>query len=402
MAVNMTKNLTLFFVTLLLLYTLVETMFLYAFPRVFPANIVALAEEGLQPLFQNSKRSIVPENYIALMGDSYAAGMGDWATKAMSQPMAQWHTAHLLHKNLGRDVVTFGSPGSGSVRTLVTEPISRLAYSNRYTFHHVPDPDLVLVYFYEGNDLYDNAEYFQYSFPQLFASHLEFDEPTYQRYLQEFALEHDEVYRKAQRHDWQRYFPFAGFAKQVFRGLLRLPQEEDPDHDGSLDPPWRFGTNMFKLPGHVNRANINGKLLQLPDTIQGPAIGLDELETKRAWFSFEQALKFSRNYFAKSRFVLVYIPSVLSVYDIQNEHISVQGYQGRQANFTLQQAQLTSDAMRRRFKEIAAQQQLPIIDTTNALRAAAQLEPVHGPDDWNHLNRKGYEVMADVIENNLR
>ena len=168
-----------------------------------------------------------------------------------------------------------------------------------------------------------------------------------------------------------------------------------------MDPPWRFGTNMFKLPGHVNQAQISSKLFQLPDTIQGPAMGLNEIETQRAWFSFEQALKFSRSHFSRSRFVLVYIPSVLSTYDIRDNHISVQGYQGRLANFTLQQAQLTSAAMRKRFNEIANQQQLQVIDASDALNAAAQLEPVHGPKDWNHLNQKGYEVLADVIADNL-
>lgn len=398
----MTKNLTLFFVTLLMLYALLEVIFLYALPRIFPSSIVVAAEEGLQPLFQSSKRGIVPENYIALMGDSNAAGMGDWAIQTLSVPMAQWHTAHLLHSKLGRDVVTFGSPGTGSVRAMVTEPISQLAYSNRYTLYNVPDPDLVLVYFYEGNDLYDNAEYFQYSFPKLFDISMEFDTPTYQRYLQQFALEHDGLYRKAQRHDWQRYLPFTGFVKQIVRGLRGLPKAEDPDNDGSLDPPWRFGTNMFKLPGHVNQAQIDGKLFQLPDTIQGPAIGLNEIETKRAWFAFEQALQFSCAHFSKSRFVLVYIPSVLSVYDIHSDRVSIQSYQQRPADFTLQQARLTSDAMRKRFKEIAAQQQLPVIDATDALRATAQFEPIHGPKDWNHLNQKGYEVLADVIEENLR
>ena len=380
-----------------MLYAVLESSFFYVFPRLFPAGVVTLVEEGLQPLLQSSKRNVVPENYIALMGDSYAQGMGDWATEAMAKPLARYHTAHLLQEKLKRDVVTFGSAGAGSVRALVTEPISQLAYSNRYTLRHVPDPDLVLVYFYEGNDLYDNADYFQYSFPKLFDSALQFDAATYQRYLQQFALEHDATYRKAQRHDWQRYFPFAGFVHWVYLQVRGLPVAEDPDQDMSLDPPWRFGASTYKDPGEINHAQINGAMVQLPDNIQGPALGLTEQETQQAWFAFEQALQFSRHQFANSHFVLVYIPSVLSVYDVQAGPVSVQGYQGRSVDATWQQAQAASLAMRERFKAIAMQQQLPVIDTTDALRAAATLQPVHGPQDWNHLNRKGYEVLADTI-----
>ena len=398
----MKKNLALSLLAVLLLYSALETTFLWWFPRLLPANANFFLDEGVTPLLQSSKKGIFPQNYIALFGDSYAQGMGDWASTEMKKPMARFHTAHILQDLTGRDVISFGSAGSGSVRSLVTEPIARLAYINRYTFHKVPDPDVVLVYFYEGNDMYDNADYFENSFPKLFDISLQFDEATYKHYLQQFALEHDDLYRKAQRHDVQRYLPFASFVKLAIRVLRGLPKPDDPDHDFSVDPPWRFGTNMFKLPGHINQANVNGQLLQLPDTIQGPAIGLNEIETRRAWFAFEQALNFSRNYFAKSRFVLVYIPSVLSAYDIRNDHISVQGYQGHQADFTLQQAQFASAAMRKRFKEIAAQQQLQVIDTTDALRAAALLEPIHGPEDWNHLNRKGYDVLAGVIAENLR
>ena len=176
-----------------------------------------------------------------------------------------------------------------------------------------------------------------------------------------------------------------------------MPVQEDPDADLSLDPPWRFGVSTYQYPGKINRAIIKDQLVQLPDNIQASAVGMTAQEMQQAWFAFEQALIFSRQHFSHSRFVLVYIPSVLSVYDMQNEYVSVQAYTGRKLDVSLQDARQSSSAMHAQFQRIAAQQHIPVIDVTKALQSAAHHAPVHGPEDWNHLNRKGYEVLAEAI-----
>ncbi|HRF87878.1 MAG TPA: SGNH/GDSL hydrolase family protein, partial [Pseudomonadales bacterium] len=127
-----------------------------------------MTDEALHPLLQASKKNIFPSHYIALFGDSYAAGMGDWATEAMNKPMARYSSADLLHEATGMDVVSFGSAGAGSVRGIVTEPVTQLTYLRKYINVQLESPEWVLIYFYEGNDLYDNAAYFHYSFPKLF------------------------------------------------------------------------------------------------------------------------------------------------------------------------------------------------------------------------------------------
>ena len=397
----MKKNILLFFSVLLVLYLTLESLFFYGFPRVFPANVNVLVEEGLQLFLQSSKRGVAPKHYIALFGDSYAQGMGDWATDVMAKPMARYHTAHLLQDATGKDVVTFGSAGAGSVRALVTEPISQLDYARRYSFRSLPGPDVVLVYFYEGNDLYDNARYFQYSFPALFDNGLQFDSAVYQRYLQTFSLERDATYRKAQRHDAMRYLPLAGMLQSVFRLFNGLPIPEDPDVDVSLDPPWLFGASTYKSPGVINHALINHKIIQLPDNLQGPALDMTDDQLRQSWFAFEQALIFSRAHFKRSHFVLVYIPSVLSMYDIQDETVSVQGYEGRKSSFALSDVRHSALLMQKHFHEVAASQGLPVIDTTEMLQAAARNQSLHGPEDWNHLNKKGYEVLTEAIMHNL-
>jgi lysophospholipase L1-like esterase len=53
--------------------------------------------------------------------------------------------------------------------------------------------------------------------------------------------------------------------------------------------------------------------------------------------------------------------------------------------------------MRSTFQTLAAKHQIPVIDTTVALRMAGKQELQHGPNDWNHLNETGYRTLSDAI-----
>lgn len=401
----MKKNLAISLAVLLAIYAALEITCLRWLPRILPTGFLfAISDEGLQPVLQSSKRGLIPDDYIALFGDSYAQGMGDWAGEVMQQPMARYGTAHLLQEATGRDVVSFGSAGAGSVRGIVTEPLSQLAYLRQYVDGAFPDPELALVYFYEGNDLYDNAAYFHYSFPRLYDITRQYDPATYREYLQRFAIDRDDTWWLAQSYDSWRYLPFSSLLDKVIRTLVGWPLRTPPAppvYDASLDPPWIMGAAMYREPGVTNRAIIGGQERQLPDQLQGPALGLTEEESRQAWFAFEQALAFTRRQLPETHFVLVYIPSVLGCYSLVSEQVSVQPYERRATLFPATQLQARSLAMREALRSIAQAQGLPLIDTTDAMRTAASVAPLHGPGDWNHPNRHGYEVLSKSIAEGL-
>lgn len=402
----MKKNLALSLFVLLSLLVGLSWSFLYWFPRLLPtAFVLTFVDEGLQAVMQSSKRGVIPQHYIALFGDSYAQGMGDWATESMQQPMARYGSAHLLLQATGRDVISFGSAGAGSVRAIVTEPVSQLAYLRRFVAQDFPDPELALVYFYEGNDLYDNAAYFHYSFPRLFDSSRQFDGQTYQQYLQQFAIERDQTWRQAQQNNWLRHIPLLAAGDKLFHLLAGLPPRQepvDPSYDSSLDPPWIFGGASYKEPGLINRVNIAGNTVAVPDLLQGPAMTLDEQETEQAWFALDQALQFTRQHFAATRFVLVYIPSVMGSYTLASEQVTLQAYERRNTMFSRQAVEEKAQQMRGRAADIAQRHGMAFIDTTSALRAATQTRSLHGPGDWNHLNRHGYEVLSHAVADGLQ
>src|SRR5690348_3553110 len=70
-------------------------------------------------LTQNSKAGYLPHNYIALLGDSYAEGLGDWLVQAKANRAKAFHSANVIEDLTGRDVVSFGKSGAGSAEALV-------------------------------------------------------------------------------------------------------------------------------------------------------------------------------------------------------------------------------------------------------------------------------------------
>lgn len=388
---------------LLSLYAGLEASFLWWFPRVAPAALtVDNRFRGLNILFQSSKSSVLPHDYIALFGDSNALGMGDWFTSEMHKPMARYQTAHVLQDVLGKDVVSFAAPGAGSMRGLVTEPVSQFEYLQNHITKKIGKPALILAYFYEGNDLYDNASYFQYSFPRLFDPTLAYDTVTYRRYIETFALRHDSLYRKAHDDRLLRHFPFTQFLRTMFFLVSGSKDATEIEPDTSFDPPWILGANAYDVTGSVNFAIVGGKQLQLPDRLQGPALGLDEEGWRRAWYAFDRALEYSLEYFSASRFVIVYVPSVLGTYHLAGDQVSVQPFEKSGTVFARQAIEIKSAQMRQELRARAQTHGVQVIDTTEVMRDAASRELLHGPGDWNHLNRRGYEVLAHAILQGLQ
>src|SRR3954453_3830637 len=105
---------------------------------------------------QTSKTGTVPRNAIALLGDSYAEGQGDGLLNANGDRGKALHSAHVLHRLTGRDVVSLGIGGAGSAQAMVRMP-TRILRDRCFVYPALEAPKQMLVYFYEGNDLDENG-----------------------------------------------------------------------------------------------------------------------------------------------------------------------------------------------------------------------------------------------------
>ena len=71
--------------------------------------------------WQPSGPSNKGQPYIAVFGDSYAAGLGDWNVSRTSRT-EPYYSGDVISRELGMPVLSFGKNGAGSVRALVTNP----------------------------------------------------------------------------------------------------------------------------------------------------------------------------------------------------------------------------------------------------------------------------------------
>src|SRR5262245_8092442 len=107
---------------------------------------------------QNSKASYVPHDYIALLGDSYAQGMGDWLLSVGGKHYRSYHSASVIHALFGKDVMTLGRAAAGSGEALVLRVTRILRDDYCYVFPTIEPPRQFFIYFFEGNDIYDNID----------------------------------------------------------------------------------------------------------------------------------------------------------------------------------------------------------------------------------------------------
>ena len=108
---------------------------------------------------QSSKAGVVPRNPVLLLGDSYAQGYGDWLLGDDPNGNGPFHSAHVIQKQSGRDVVALGVSGAGSAEGMAAFPAIAYAQADQAWYLRLPKPSVAVVYFYEGNDLNNNLAF---------------------------------------------------------------------------------------------------------------------------------------------------------------------------------------------------------------------------------------------------
>ena len=116
------KNLNILLIICSILFTyLVIEFFIFRFAiRHLPLNRHVFLSSSMQVLAQSSKRGLIPQkDYIAVVGDSNAAGYGDWLMDANPSANSPFHSTHVMHQMTGKDIVSFAKSGRGSLGGIV-------------------------------------------------------------------------------------------------------------------------------------------------------------------------------------------------------------------------------------------------------------------------------------------
>ena len=338
----------------------------------------------MQVLAQDTKDGLVAKDYILLLGDSHAKGIGDWLLSVDPSGHPPYHSAHVLRDSLGRDVLNFGEGGASSVDALVRRPRQHHAALARYG---LGPPEQVVVYFYEGNDLSDNERFLARAVRDG-ADRGRLGEADYLDELLRGQIERDRA--------WFRRLRSKFFTVRYVSKLLEAITDRLRGSPSEADAP-----RQEPVGARSSRARVGGRDVGLPDRLQSPALELDGEAWGRALLVFARSLASLRELYRTQPILVVYIPSPLSCYEITSSSVAVATARGRYEVHSTERLERRSIATRRRVAEIAEIHALEFLDLTPPLRDVAAQEPAHGPLDWHHPNERGYRAIGRAVAERL-
>ena len=394
----MAKNLALLLTSFLLMLVLGEWLF-PKFLEKLPLRLYGSIDKNLRILAQSSKKSLLPNEYIAITGDSYAIGVGDWLAEVRKKSFLgspDYSPAHMLYKKTGIDVVSFGQGGVGSFRGIWKETITQFLYINSIKDYHLSPPKYLLVFFYEGNDIYNNFALVT----EFQSTEKEIEDKTKLARFDDFLnVKHKEVQSgNYERSFWKNML----FTRSILNGISNLVEEWAASN--------KYQKVYFSYPKTpINVALIDEKKVPLPMHLQAPPVlylnefekkeGLTDKTLEEGVYVFKKSLAQLVAFFPKSEIKIVYIPSPLSSYTIISPIVSYRGWM--QINNFIEATVIKKRHMElcKTIQSITLAHNISFINTTKSLKEAGSKEFIHGPIDWDHFNKRGYEALStDIAE----
>ena len=366
---SMAANAALLLVSLAVTYVALELAFFRVVLPHLSLNMRPLLPDTADVLAQNSKSGTLPHDYIALLGDSYAEGLGDWLLAAGGNRAKPFHSANIIHRITGRDVASFGRAGAGSAEAMVLRPARILAGRDCYVFPAFEDPKQIAIYFYEGNDLVDNVNLLS----GIGQDGRHPDRAAIDAYLR---ADYGTV------SPWKCHAHLADAAYRMGRFLL-----------GSKDL-----IGKFEATG--NSFVINGTATDAPGMLQGPSLELSEDEMRAGALVFDRSLHWLRQRFPNTPTTVFYIPSPLAIYRHAGV-VSLRAHTGPEMKFPPGFVEERSDLSCALIRQSALGNRIGFVDARPALRAAASRRFIHGPIDWSHLNEAGYRTLGSFVASRL-
>jgi hypothetical protein len=352
--------------------------------RYVPLRLHADLPEDIRIFAQSSKINVLPRAPVLLLGDSYAQGFGDWLLETDPDRNGPFHSAHVIHNLSGRDVVTLGASGAGSAEGMAAFPAAAYAHAKRTWYLRLPPPHVVVVYFYEGNDLNNNMTFLERRVENPDAADVvERLDRSLAAYSSAFFVDTN----------WRRHFPLLRFSDRMARRIYTELTSAKATHGPG------FNDAVSGAEGdQPNVVEVAGQAVELPTNLQSPAMELPRPELERAVLVYERSLAFLRTILPGKPVLVVYLPSPLSSYRLLGPEVSIQRYGvGRATRYPKERVAENSNRICLMIRAATSSHGAGFLDLRPAIRAASIHDILHGPRDFKHFNRKGMEVLGRAV-----
>jgi hypothetical protein len=366
-------------------YLVIQFVFFrYLLPDM-PLNLQPHLSDRANVFLQHSKSHRLPQNYVALVGDSYAQGVGDWLLSVGGEGNRPHHSADVMHDLTGRDVVSFGRAGSGSAEAMVLHVSRVLDAGPCYAFPSIDVPQQFVIYFYEGNDIDDNNG--------LIERAIHARGPGLAAAVDAF-LGRD--YGAAPR--WDCYAHLGEMVVGMGRFLIR----QQLRREGFID-----------LPPSRNRIVIAGTPTAIPE-LQLPSMRLSDHEIADGITVFDRSLAWLRRKYPAVPATVIYIPAPSTTYrhagadvvgrDVYEPELSRKaGHAVVVDGPTFPVPGISAHGQRicEGIRTATLRNGAGFVDARPVLRAAGSRQPLHGPRDWKHLNETGCRLLGALVVRHL-
>jgi hypothetical protein len=380
-------NSALIITSVLVGYAILEVIFFRLMLPGLPLNYRLYLPDRADFFMQDSKSHYVPQDYIALVGDSYAQGMGDWLLSQGAKSSQPFHSADVIHEILGRDVASLGRAGAGSAEAMVLRVTRIFGDGYCYLFPAIGTPKKFLIYFYEGNDIDDNYKLVQH-----------FVRPTAADLKPQIDAFLDDDYGSVSA--WRCHGHLGDTIWKMIQFHIRFGYDPDLTYHVGPIPP----INRLLIAG----ATSNARELDVP------SLALDQAQIDTGFLVYERSLAWFRKAFPQIPTTVVYIPSPAAIYRFAEPNVvSNEIYDPSEPQrlgypqlitgkiFPVPAVYENSQKICRAIRAISLAQGAAFTDTRRPLRSAAAHQALHGPRDWNHLNEAGYRLLGRMLADRI-
>ena len=314
------------------------------------------------------------ESYTAVIGDSYAVGQGDSFLKNEKN----YSSVHIMNKDKYENYLNFAKPGARSI-TSIREFLFRYnIIKESYFLPDISEPNKFIIFFYAGNDIIDNVQYFKI-------------------YNQEFSIKDYvsnslEDFSNFSTRKFNIYFPIFSFSKNIvmqnFIDYIYLPYLRGLIKSDTIK---NINVPLNKVELLTNKILYEGELEQ-----NNPGYLLSNKELDLGINIFFYSVNYLRKKFPNVEIEIVYIPSPACIYNWVNDKVLILNNQ-KEYSFTKKFMDDRHNYIIKKFKKYAENKNIDFINTTPSLKKYANNTFLHGQLDPNHFNKLGYKILADTI-----
>lgn len=341
--------------------------------KIIPRNILYNLDFYYHTFYPNTHNREL-KNYTAILGDSYAWGQGDeWLNNN-----EMYSSLHFLREVDKKNYINFSIPGGRSITSFREFFYRYNQVEKSFFLPKIDKPNKIIFFFYEGNDIIDNYEWFK---------KLNINNSS----IENFVKDEIENFAYYKNRKFDIYFPIFNTSKKIFYEKLI--------HHVYLP----YVRSNYKIKKNYKETEIiknniifeDNKSLIYEGYVENPGYNLNLNQVDTSLEIFYESIKYFKKKFPKTAVEILYIPSHATIYEWKDNAII------KYENNTYLADKIKKDKYYNHIVDsminFTIKNDIKFINSTNNLKNISKTIFLHGIVDKNHFSHIGYKILSKTI-----